>query len=104
MTTPGSSFNPTPLDHEVNLGVRNHARGKTSQFLLLLLMPPDRQGQIEAHGIHHGNGLDCMSAIIRSFEHHSGNSTIWLGFTPILRENTLGVVRNLPPPSINLTR
>ncbi|GFY07821.1 hypothetical protein TNCV_4287571 [Trichonephila clavipes] len=29
-------------------------------------------------------------AVIRSFEHHTCGSTIWLGPTPILRENTLG--------------
>ncbi|GFT92193.1 retrovirus-related Pol polyprotein from transposon 17.6 [Trichonephila clavipes] len=32
MTTPGSSFHPTPLDPEVNLGVRYHPRGNTSQW------------------------------------------------------------------------
>ncbi|GFV71362.1 hypothetical protein TNCV_3133531 [Trichonephila clavipes] len=31
------------------------------------------------------------------FEHHSGDNTIWLGSTPILRENTLMVVRGLLP-------
>ncbi|GFV25835.1 uncharacterized protein TNCV_3868041 [Trichonephila clavipes] len=32
MTTPGSSFNPSPLDHEDNLGVRYHPRRNTSQW------------------------------------------------------------------------
>ncbi|GFW82969.1 uncharacterized protein TNCV_4603961 [Trichonephila clavipes] len=32
MTMLGSSFNPTPLDHEVNLGVKYHPRGNTSQW------------------------------------------------------------------------
>ncbi|GFX85909.1 uncharacterized protein TNCV_2473111 [Trichonephila clavipes] len=32
MTTPGPSFNPTPLDHEVNLGVRDHPWENTSQW------------------------------------------------------------------------
>ncbi|GFV03403.1 hypothetical protein TNCV_596111 [Trichonephila clavipes] len=36
MTTPGSSFNPTPLDHEVNLGVSTKAKmGET----------PDKDGK-----------------------------------------------------------
>ncbi|GFV13912.1 hypothetical protein TNCV_523891 [Trichonephila clavipes] len=33
----------------------------------------------------------------RSFEHYTGDSTIWLDSTPILRENTLEMVRGLPP-------
>ncbi|GFX97471.1 hypothetical protein TNCV_2840311 [Trichonephila clavipes] len=37
-----------------------------------------------------------MSVVIRSFEHHTDDSTIWLFSTLILRENTLGVVRGLP--------
>ncbi|GFV61490.1 mediator of RNA polymerase II transcription subunit 25 [Trichonephila clavipes] len=32
-----------------------------------------------------------------NFQHHSGDSTILLGFTQILRNNTLRVVRDLPP-------
>ncbi|GFU06034.1 hypothetical protein TNCV_3395521 [Trichonephila clavipes] len=36
-------------------------------------------------------------AVIFSFEHNAGGSTIWLGSTPILRENTLGVAKSLPP-------
>ncbi|GFU86262.1 uncharacterized protein TNCV_369181 [Trichonephila clavipes] len=39
----------------------------------------------------------CMPVISSSIEHQSGDNTICLGFTPILRENTLGVVRGLPP-------
>ncbi|GFW48379.1 uncharacterized protein TNCV_1109421 [Trichonephila clavipes] len=42
--------------------------------------------------------------IIRSFEHHAGNSTFWLGFTTILRENILvwsGTYLSLPlPPTV----
>ncbi|GFX28463.1 uncharacterized protein TNCV_1152721 [Trichonephila clavipes] len=34
-----------------------------------------------------------------SFEHHAGDSTILLGFTPILRENTLGCGQG-PPTSL----
>ncbi|GFW75115.1 hypothetical protein TNCV_448201 [Trichonephila clavipes] len=30
-------------------------------------------------------------------EYHTGDSTIWFGSTPILRENTLGVVMDWPP-------
>ncbi|GFS98947.1 uncharacterized protein TNCV_3896371 [Trichonephila clavipes] len=32
MATPGSSFTPTPLGHEDNLGVRHHPRVNTSQW------------------------------------------------------------------------
>ncbi|GFU84547.1 hypothetical protein TNCV_3238561 [Trichonephila clavipes] len=44
--------------------------------------------------------------VIRSFERHSGNSTFWLSYTPILRENTLNVVRtsHLSPLSTNLIK
>ncbi|GFX44201.1 uncharacterized protein TNCV_4119971 [Trichonephila clavipes] len=46
-----------------------------------------------------------MPVVSRSFEHHTGDSTIYLGFTPILRGNTLGNVQGpttsypLPPIS-----
>ncbi|GFY24133.1 hypothetical protein TNCV_1011861 [Trichonephila clavipes] len=39
---------------------------------------------IEAHKIHRDKELD---------EHHTGDSTIWLSSTPILRENTLDLAR-----------
>ncbi|GFY21704.1 hypothetical protein TNCV_1168481 [Trichonephila clavipes] len=35
--------------------------------------------------------------VSRSFEHHTGDRTIYLGFTPMLREKTLEVVRTFPP-------
>ncbi|GFW29236.1 hypothetical protein TNCV_4133091 [Trichonephila clavipes] len=35
----------------------------------------------------------CTSVVHRRFEHHRGDSTTWLGFTSILRENNLEVVR-----------
>ncbi|GFW65048.1 hypothetical protein TNCV_393141 [Trichonephila clavipes] len=60
---------------------------------MLLRMPPDRQYQIEAHEIHDGRGLDCTPVTSRIIEHHAGDWTIWLLFTPVLRENTLVVVR-----------
>ncbi|GFW99676.1 hypothetical protein TNCV_3419071 [Trichonephila clavipes] len=43
---------------------------------------------------------------ILSFEHHTGDSTFWLGSIPILRKITLGVVRGirLSSPFIKLTR
>ncbi|GFU14633.1 cytochrome P450 2J5 [Trichonephila clavipes] len=44
-----------------------------------------------------GLGASCTPVVSRSFEHDTGDSTIWLGSTPILRENTLEVVRGLPP-------
>ncbi|GFW04370.1 hypothetical protein TNCV_877421 [Trichonephila clavipes] len=62
---------------------------------LLLPMPPDRQRPdqgptkfIMAKGY-------VTPVVIRSFEHHTCDRMIWLGFTPILRENTLGVARGL---------
>ncbi|GFY01243.1 nibrin [Trichonephila clavipes] len=41
-----------------------------------------------------------MSVVSRSFEHHTGDSTIWLSFTPVLREDTWG--RQGPPTSLPL--
>ncbi|GFW51047.1 uncharacterized protein TNCV_3593291 [Trichonephila clavipes] len=38
----------------------------------------------------------CTPAVNRSFEHRTGGSTIWFGSTPILRENTLELVRCHP--------
>ncbi|GFX52179.1 hypothetical protein TNCV_548381 [Trichonephila clavipes] len=38
-----------------------------------------------------------MLVVNHSIEHHTSKSTIWFGFTPILKENTLERVRNLPP-------
>ncbi|GFU85058.1 hypothetical protein TNCV_1553211 [Trichonephila clavipes] len=46
------------------------------------------KGQITAHEIHHGKGL-LTPVLNRSFEHHTGDRTLYLGSTPILRENTL---------------
>ncbi|GFS55748.1 hypothetical protein TNCV_4497471 [Trichonephila clavipes] len=31
----------------------------------------------------------CMPVVIRNFEHHIDDGTIWLDSAPILRENTL---------------
>ncbi|GFT33877.1 hypothetical protein TNCV_4383671 [Trichonephila clavipes] len=36
-----------------------------------------------------------MAVLSISFEHHAGDSTFWLGYTPIMRENTLDVVVGL---------
>ncbi|GFU85059.1 hypothetical protein TNCV_1553221 [Trichonephila clavipes] len=52
---------------------------------------PDRRVR-EVHRIHHGKGLGCTPVVSLSFEHHAGDSTIWLGSNPILR-----VVRGIPP-------
>ncbi|GFX93697.1 hypothetical protein TNCV_1588741 [Trichonephila clavipes] len=38
-----------------------------------------------------------MSVIILSFEHHAGDSAIWLGSTLIWWKSALGTVRDLPP-------
>ncbi|GFV92933.1 hypothetical protein TNCV_1693261 [Trichonephila clavipes] len=50
------------------------------------MMPSD-----QAHKIHRG----------RSFEHHTGDSTIWLSSVPlpVLKENIMEMVRGLPPTS-----
>ncbi|GFV21682.1 hypothetical protein TNCV_1834601 [Trichonephila clavipes] len=40
---------------------------------------------------------------VDSFKHHTGDSMIWLGSTPILKEKTLGMVRGTHFSSPNLT-
>ncbi|GFW29951.1 uncharacterized protein TNCV_4999911 [Trichonephila clavipes] len=45
--------------------------------------------QIETHEIHYDKGARCTTAVGRSLEHQTGDSTIQLGSTPVLRENTL---------------
>ncbi|GFT68284.1 hypothetical protein TNCV_659041 [Trichonephila clavipes] len=60
-----------------------------SVVLLLFLMPPDldcvrfRPMKIIMER------AKCTPVVGRSFEYHTGNSTIYLGFIPILREKTL---------------
>ncbi|GFT17614.1 hypothetical protein TNCV_2587281 [Trichonephila clavipes] len=39
----------------------------------------------------------CRPVVSRRIEQHTGDSTIWLGFIPILRESTLEVVRGISP-------
>ncbi|GFX37776.1 uncharacterized protein TNCV_3116261 [Trichonephila clavipes] len=39
-----------------------------------------------------------MPVVNLGFEHHAGDSTILLDSTPILRENSLGMVREPPLP------
>ncbi|GFV29587.1 uncharacterized protein TNCV_329531 [Trichonephila clavipes] len=68
-------------------------------YVVLLLYHLIGKGQNEAHEIHHGKGLSCMPVVIRSFEHHTGDSKIWLVSTPKLKGNTLRVVKGLPPTS-----
>ncbi|GFX66226.1 hypothetical protein TNCV_342001 [Trichonephila clavipes] len=58
-------------------------------LLLLLLLPPDRQRPDRGHETPHGKGL-VTPVVSRSLEHHTGDRTILLGFTPISREDTLG--------------
>ncbi|GFV56045.1 uncharacterized protein TNCV_2266311 [Trichonephila clavipes] len=41
----------------------------------------------------------CTPVVSRNFEQHTNDSTSRLGSTPALRENTLGVVKGLPPTS-----
>ncbi|GFW57604.1 hypothetical protein TNCV_2925231 [Trichonephila clavipes] len=38
---------------------------------------------------------NCTPAVSCSFEHHAGDSMIWLGYSLILRENILEMVREL---------
>ncbi|GFX60875.1 hypothetical protein TNCV_1311681 [Trichonephila clavipes] len=47
-----------------------------------------------------------MTVVSRSFEHYTGDSTIWLGSTPILREDTWewSGVSHLSTPSTNHMR
>ncbi|GFV32768.1 hypothetical protein TNCV_3312491 [Trichonephila clavipes] len=50
-------------------------------------------------------GSSYTPDVIRSFEHHTGESTIWLSSTPILRENNLwrsSEASHLFSPSTNL--
>ncbi|GFY08799.1 hypothetical protein TNCV_4659921 [Trichonephila clavipes] len=47
-----------------------------------------------------------MSVVSRSFEHHTGDRTIWLSSTPMLKESPWGFpgISHLSSPSTNLTR
>ncbi|GFW98916.1 hypothetical protein TNCV_4655431 [Trichonephila clavipes] len=51
------------LNPRINRNIAGHVALWHEQFvLLLLLMPPVRHSQIEAHEIHRGNGVDvCLS-------------------------------------------
>ncbi|GFT31391.1 uncharacterized protein TNCV_608261 [Trichonephila clavipes] len=59
---------------------------------------------VSDRAIHPDIGLRLVPVVSRSFDHHTGDSTIWINSTSILRENTLEVVRYLPSLSINLMR
>ncbi|GFW93755.1 hypothetical protein TNCV_4220361 [Trichonephila clavipes] len=50
--------------------------------------------------------IDIKRDRSRSFEHHTGGSTIWLVSTPILKEDTLGWsgASHISSPSTNHTR
>ncbi|GFV76337.1 hypothetical protein TNCV_4413161 [Trichonephila clavipes] len=60
---------------------------------MLLLKPPVRARPTKFIA---AKGQMC---VCRYFEHHTGDSTCWFDSTSILRENTLGMVRGLPPTS-----
>ncbi|GFW30150.1 hypothetical protein TNCV_1054611 [Trichonephila clavipes] len=62
-------------------------------------MTPDRKDLIKSHEIHHGKGRSNVSS---SFEYHTSDRTIHLGFTLILKENTLGGGQG-PPTSLSLS-
>ncbi|GFW82279.1 hypothetical protein TNCV_3817601 [Trichonephila clavipes] len=51
-------------------------------------------------------GAISKPVVGRRLEHHTGDSTIQLGFTPIFRRNTLGSIMasHLSSTSTNLTR
>ncbi|GFX18478.1 hypothetical protein TNCV_3370511 [Trichonephila clavipes] len=51
-------------------------------------MPPDQRCQIEAFESHRVSRLFLTPIVIRSFEYNTGDCTIWLYSTPILREST----------------
>ncbi|GFV43687.1 hypothetical protein TNCV_880131 [Trichonephila clavipes] len=61
-------------------------------------VPPDRQlHQVKVHEVHQAKCSLLYTLVVSlSFEHHASDSTILLGFTPIFKENTLGVVTGLP--------
>ncbi|GFS75657.1 hypothetical protein TNCV_3424201 [Trichonephila clavipes] len=64
----------------------------------LFLIPPDLLcPQIEASEIHHCKGLDCTPIVTHSFEHHTGERTIWIGSTPYFGEEHVRGVHGLPP-------
>ncbi|GFV82735.1 hypothetical protein TNCV_4147031 [Trichonephila clavipes] len=90
---------PAASKHELLLHI--HAERKCLGYLdfMLVLLLPHRIGmcQNKAHEIHHGKGLDCMPVVSRSLEHHTSDNTFWLGSTSVMRMNTLGAVRSLPP-------
>ncbi|GFW98695.1 hypothetical protein TNCV_2758731 [Trichonephila clavipes] len=60
-------------------------------------MPPDRHVPDSAHEIRQGKGLNCTPVVSRSLKYHAVDRTLWIASIPILRENTLGEVRGLPP-------
>ncbi|GFX51780.1 hypothetical protein TNCV_5014821 [Trichonephila clavipes] len=49
-------------------------------------MPPNQQCQIEAFKIHLRKEQDCTSVVSRSFEHHTGDNTIWIDSCPNFEE------------------
>ncbi|GFT89416.1 hypothetical protein TNCV_4387011 [Trichonephila clavipes] len=67
---------------------------KQSRFCCCFKCHPIDKGQIE---IHHDKGLSD-TCLYCSFEHHTGDSTIWPISTQILREDTLRVVRDASHP------
>ncbi|GFT03973.1 uncharacterized protein TNCV_1731191 [Trichonephila clavipes] len=71
--------------------------------MLLLLMPP-----VDSYGCFRSRPMKFIMTrdtpiVIRSFEHQTGDSTIFLVSNPILRDNTLGseasYLSPLPPTS-----
>ncbi|GFV48962.1 hypothetical protein TNCV_2164521 [Trichonephila clavipes] len=68
--------------------------------MLLLLLPPYRQTQIEAHEIRRRNGLVFMPVLSLRLEPYEGDSAILTGKVKILstlRKNTLRGEVRVPP-------
>ncbi|GFU57138.1 hypothetical protein TNCV_1780011 [Trichonephila clavipes] len=95
---PSPGVHVTPLNNDLILLQAVDPR------ILLLLFPPDWQCQIDAHEIHRGKGLHIRLSLAVALNSMPVTSNIWLVSSPILRENTLGVVRGLSSPSTSLTR
>ncbi|GFU47042.1 hypothetical protein TNCV_2616171 [Trichonephila clavipes] len=76
----------TSLDHGLKL------RGPSAKALVWL----NRATLIYTHLLD-GRLTGCTAVVSYSFEHHICDKTIWFGSTPILRENTLEMVRSLSP-------
>ncbi|GFU24109.1 hypothetical protein TNCV_2007041 [Trichonephila clavipes] len=60
-------------------------------------MPPDFDCHEPGPRNSSWQGVRCTSVVSRSFEHDADDGTIWLVSTPNLKENTLMVIKGIPP-------